>query len=153
MPVKGVAKSFQLDDRNVPGLLTREAEMDGRPLRGQVHPTIQEETLARAKKLTEAMTKTQMLSEIADNTELTKRQVSSVFDALESVIERHIKKGAVGMCTVPGLMKIKTIKKPAQKARKNVPNPFRPGELMDVKSKPASIRVKVLPLKKLKDMV
>jgi hypothetical protein len=51
------------------------------------------------------------------------------------------------------LLKIKTIKKPAQRAKKNVPNPFRPGELMDVKAKPASTRVKVLPLKKLKDMV
>ena len=35
----------------------------------------------------------------------------------------------------------------------SVPNPFRPGELMDVKAKPASTRVKVLPLKALKDMV
>ena len=108
--------------------------------------------MARAKKLTKTMTKTQMMADIAESTELTKRQVGSVLDALETVIERHIKKGAVGMCTVPGLMKIKTIKKPAQKARKNVPNPFRPGELMDVKAKPASTRVKILPLKKLKDM-
>jgi len=99
------------------------------------------------------MTKTQMFSEIADSTELSRRQVASVFDALESIIERHIKKGAVGICTVPGLMKIKTVKKPAQKARTNVPNPFRPGEFMDVKAKPATTRVKVLPLKKLKDMV
>lgn len=99
------------------------------------------------------MTKTQMFSEIADSTDLSKRQVASVFDALETIIERHIKKGAVGTCTVPGLMKIKTVKKPAQKARANVPNPFRPGEFMDVKAKPATTRVKVLPLKKLKDMV
>ena len=99
------------------------------------------------------MTKTQMFSDIAESTELSKRQVASVFDALETVIERHVKKGAVGYCTVPGLMKIKTVKKPAQKAKTNVPNPFRPGELMDVKAKPASTRVKILPLKKVKDMV
>ena len=99
------------------------------------------------------MTKTQMFSEIAESTELSKNQVASVFDALESVIERHVRKGSVGSCTVPGLMKVKTLKKPAQKAKKNVPNPFRPGELMDVKAKPASTRVKILPLKKLKDMV
>ena len=53
---------------------------------------------------------------------------------------------------IPGLMKIKVMKKPAQRARKNVPNPFRPGETMDMKAKPASTFVKVLPLKKLKDM-
>jgi nucleoid DNA-binding protein len=108
--------------------------------------------VAKAKGLKKAMTKTQMFSEIAESAELSKRQVASVFDALESIVERHVRKGSVGTCTVPGLMKIKTVKKPAQKAKKNVPNPFRPGELMDVKAKPASTRVKVLPLKKLKDM-
>ena len=109
--------------------------------------------MAKVKGLKAAMTKTQMFLEIAENTELTRRQVASVFDALETVIARHVKKGAVGFCTIPGLLKIKTVKKPAQKARKNVPNPFRPGELMDVKAKRASTKVKVLPLKKLKDMV
>jgi nucleoid DNA-binding protein len=98
------------------------------------------------------MTKSQMFSEIADTTDLSRRQVASVFEALEGIIERHVRKGAVGICTIPGLMKIKTVKKPAQKAKKNVPNPFRPGEFMDVKAKPATTRVKVLPLKKLKDM-
>lgn len=98
------------------------------------------------------MTKSQVFSEIAENTELSKKEVASVFDELERVIQRHIKKGSVGTFTVPGLIKIKTVKKPAQKARKNVPNPFRPGEFMDIKAKPASTRVKCLPLKKLKDM-
>ena len=108
--------------------------------------------LARVKKLTVAMTKTQMFSDIAEKAELTKRQVADVFEALESVVERHVRKGAVGVCTIPGLMKIKVVKKAARKARKGVPNPFRPGETMDVKAKPASTIVKVLPLKKLKDM-
>ena len=49
--------------------------------------------------------------------------------------------------------KIKTVKKPARKAQKGVPNPFRPGELMDIAAKPASTKVKVRPLKNLKDMV
>ena len=92
--------------------------------------------LARVKKLTVAMTKTQVFSDIAENTALTRRQVADVFEALESVIERHVQKGAVGTCTIPGLMKIKVVMKPAQRARKNVPNPFRPGETMDVKAKP-----------------
>lgn len=109
--------------------------------------------VAKAKGVDEAMTKSQMFSAISESTELSKRDVASVFDALETVIGRHIKKGSVGYCTVPGLMKIKTVQKPAQKARQNVPNPFRPGEFMDVKAKPASTRVKILALKKLKDMV
>lgn len=109
--------------------------------------------MARPKKQTEAMTKAQMLADIAETTELSRRQVASVFDALESVIERHLKRGAVGHVTLPGLVKIKTVKKPAKRARKGVPNPFRPGELMDVAAKPASTQVKVQPLKRLKDMV
>ena len=63
--------------------------------------------LARVKKLTEAMTKTQMFSDIAEKTALTRRQVADVFEALESVIERHVQKEAVGACTIPGLIEDK----------------------------------------------
>ncbi|MFT6421379.1 MAG: nucleoid DNA-binding protein [Thalassolituus sp.] len=102
--------------------------------------------------LREKLTKTQMVTEIAENTGLNRKEVNSVLEELGIVIERHIKKRAVGEFTLPGLLKIKTVKKPAQKARKNVPNPFRPGETMDVAAKPASTKIKILPLKKLKDM-
>ena len=78
--------------------------------------------------------------------------VAAVLDELSGLIERHVKKNAVGTFTLPSLLKIKTVKKPARKAQKGVPNPFRPGETMDVKAKPATIVVKVQPLKKLKDM-
>ncbi|MEX0943729.1 MAG: HU family DNA-binding protein [Pseudomonadales bacterium] len=101
----------------------------------------------------EKFTKSAILSEIATNTDLSKKQVNAVFDELGTLIERHVKKGGVGEFTFPGLLKIKTVKKPARKARKGVPNPFRPGELMDVAAKPASTKVKVLPLKGLKEMV
>lgn len=110
---------------------------------------------APAKKATavqEKMTKTGILNEIAANTGLTRKQVSDVMGELETVIERHVKKRAIGEFTLPGLLKIKTVKKPAQKARKGVPNPFRPGETMDVAAKPASVRVRITPLKKLKEM-
>lgn len=102
--------------------------------------------------VTERYNKTQIVTEIAESTELSKAQVNAVLEQLGDVIERHIKKRAVGEFTLPGLLKIKTVKKPARKARKNVPNPFKPGELMDVAAKPASTTVKVLPLKKLKEM-
>lgn len=106
----------------------------------------------KIKSVKEAMTKTAMMQAIADETGLSRKQVSGVMDSLGGIIEAHVKKGAIGSCTIPGLMKIKTIRKPAQKARKNVPNPFKPGETMDVAAKPARTVVKVLPLKKLKDM-
>ena len=93
-------------------------------------------------------TKTQILNTISGNTNLTRKEVSSVLDELGELIERHIKKRGVGEFTLPGLLKIKAVKRPA---RKNVPNPFRPGEFMDIPKKPATTRVKVLPLKKLKE--
>jgi nucleoid DNA-binding protein len=102
--------------------------------------------------LKEAMTKTQLLNELAENTGLAKKDVAAVLDELTVQVERHVKKGAVGQFTLPGLLKIKTVKKPARKAQKGVPNPFRPGETMDVAAKPASVQVKALALKKLKDM-
>lgn len=110
---------------------------------------------APAKKLTavkEAMTKTQIMNELADNTGLSKKECQSVLDELGNLMERHVKKRAVGHFTVPGLMKVQVVRKPATKAKKNVPNPFKPGELMDVAAKPARNVVKVRPLKKLKDM-
>ena len=109
---------------------------------------------APARKLTaikERYTKTQILTELAENTELSKKQVAAVLDELAVLIERHIKPRAVGEFTLPGLLKVKTVKKPAKKARKGI-NPFT-GEEMMFKAKPASTAVKVQPLSKLKDMV
>ncbi|HSG90014.1 MAG TPA: HU family DNA-binding protein [Pseudomonadales bacterium] len=100
----------------------------------------------------EKMTKTAILNEIAGNTGLSRKQVSDVMSELETLIDRHVRKRAVGEFALPGLLKIKTVSKPAQKARKGVPNPFKPGETMDVPAKPASVRVRVTPLKKLKEM-
>lgn len=96
-------------------------------------------------------TKTEILNEIAQNTDISKKEVAAVLDELAVLIERHIKKRAVGEFTLPGLLKIKSVVRPARPARKNVPNPFRPGETMDIPRKPATTRVKVLPLKKLKE--
>ena len=113
-------------------------------------------TSAPAKRLPaikQKYTKSAILSEISENTDLSKKQVTAVLDELKDLIERHVKKGSTGEFTLPGLLKIKTVKKPARKARKGVPNPFRPGEVMDVAAKPASTKIKVLPLKALKDFV
>jgi nucleoid DNA-binding protein len=97
------------------------------------------------------LTKSAMMDENAGTTGLTRKQVSSVFDELSTVIERHIKKGAVGQFTLPGLMKIEVKRKPATKARKGI-NPFT-GQETVFKAKPARNVVKIRPLKKMKDMV
>ena len=104
------------------------------------------------KPIRDAYTKSQLYAHISEDTGLARKEVASVFESLGDVIEGHVKKRGAGQFKIPGLMKIKINKKPATKARKNVPNPFRPGELMDVKAKPARKVVKVLALKALKDM-
>ena len=97
------------------------------------------------------MTKTEILNEIAGNTELTKKQVSSVFDEFAILIERHIKKRSPGKLVFSGLFKIEVKRKPATKARKGI-NPFT-GEETVFKAKPARRAVKISPLKKVKEMV
>ena len=97
------------------------------------------------------MTKAEILNEIAGNTELTKKQVSAVFDEFAILIERHIKKRSPGQFTFPGMLKIEVKRKPATKARKGI-NPFT-GEPTIFKAKPARRVVKVRPLKKVKEMV
>jgi len=99
----------------------------------------------------ERYSKTQMVGEIAENTGLNRKEVGAVLDELSILIQRHMKKRSVGEFVLPGLLKIVKVKKPARKARKNVPNPFKPGEVMDVAAKPASTAVKIRPLKALKD--
>jgi nucleoid DNA-binding protein len=104
---------------------------------------------AVVKAIAERQNKTQMLQQISDATELSKKQVQSVLDELTNIIEGHVKKKGVGEFVLPGLLKITTVKKPATKARKGI-NPFTGEEVM-FKAKPASTSVKVRPLKKLKE--
>jgi nucleoid DNA-binding protein len=100
---------------------------------------------------TKPRTKSELFSEISTKTELSRKQVAAVFEQMSDLIRKDLK--SKGIFTVPGLMKIKRITKPARPARKGVPNPFKPGELMDVAAKPARKVVKVQPLKALKTMV
>ena len=105
---------------------------------------------AAGKAIGSRYSKTQILTEIAETTDLSRKQVGAVIEELSSLIERHIKKRACGEFVLPGMLKVTTVKKPARKARKGI-NPFT-GEETVFKAKPASIAVKVRPLKKLKEM-
>lgn len=98
-----------------------------------------------------ARPKGQVLGDLAERSDLTRKQVGSVFDELAGLIKRDLGKKGPGVFTVPGLMKIKVVRKPATKAREGV-NPFT-GETMTFKAKPARNVVKVLALKGLKEMV
>ena len=103
----------------------------------------------KVKAISEKLTKTQIVGALADSTGLTKKQVSAVMDAMNNLIEGSIKKRGAGEFTIPGMMKITTVRKPAVKARKGI-NPFTGEETM-FKAKPATTAVKIRPLKKMKE--
>ncbi|HNR98055.1 MAG TPA: HU family DNA-binding protein [Planctomycetota bacterium] len=96
-------------------------------------------------------TKSEVFAGIAKATDLSRRQVASVFEALSALIKSNVGKKGPGVFVVPGLLKIMVIHKPATKARKGI-NPFTKEEQV-FKAKPARKVVKVRPLKALKDMV
>src|SRR5690606_30974428 len=99
-----------------------------------------------------APTKSEIYAQIVEDTGLSKKDVAAVFDSLSSQIKKSLGgRNGSGLFTVPGLLKMRVVKKPATKARKGV-NPFT-GEEMMFKAKPASKTVKVAALKGLKDMV
>ena len=93
-------------------------------------------------------TKSQIFNTLADATEMSRKEITTVLGALESMIVADLKKGTP--VKLMG-MKMTVKKKPATKARKGV-NPFT-GEEMMFKAKPAHNVVKVRPLKGLKEMV
>jgi nucleoid DNA-binding protein len=96
-----------------------------------------------------APTKSDILNHIAKDTGLSRKQVGEVLDSLNGIIRKSLRSG--GLFTLPGLAKLKVIKKPATKEREGT-NPFT-GEKMIFKAKPASKKVRILPLKGLKVMV
>ena len=100
---------------------------------------------------TKPRTKSQIYTLIADETELTRKDVAAVFESMSGLVKKDLGNRGPGSFTVPGLMKIVKKHKPKRPARKGV-NPFT-GEEMMFKAKPAHNVVKVRPLKALKEMV
>lgn len=109
--------------------------------------------MAKAAAPKKPLTKTQIYANIAEATGLTRKQVAGVFAALTEEIRKSLSSRGPGVFQVPGLVKVVKKFVPAKKAQKNVPNPFKPGEFMDRPAKPAHHKVRVRPLKALKDMV
>ena len=97
--------------------------------------------------------KGEVFRELSEKTSVARKDVKAIFDELNNIVAKSLKKTGPQSFTVPGLCKIVVKRIPAKPARKGVPNPFKPGELMDVSAKPARNVVKVRPLKTLKAMV
>lgn len=96
-----------------------------------------------------AATKSEIFSSISGATGLSRKQVASVFESLTGEIKSAVGKKGPGIFTVPGLLKITVVHKPATKARQGI-NPFTK-EPTTFKAKPARNVIKVRPLKGLKD--
>jgi DNA-binding protein HU-beta len=96
-----------------------------------------------------APSKSDVVAQICKDAELSRKQVAAVFASLNGIIKKSLR--GHGVFTLPGLLKMKVVKKPATKARQGI-NPFTK-ETMMFKAKPASKKVRVLPLKSLKAFV
>jgi nucleoid DNA-binding protein len=102
---------------------------------------------ARAK----GATKGEIYGHIAEKSGVAKKDVAKVFEGLGDLIGKELGKKGPGIFTVPGLLKLKVVRKPATKAKQGI-NPFTK-EPMLIKAKPARNVIKALPLKSLKEMV
>jgi nucleoid DNA-binding protein len=103
---------------------------------------------AAAKK---APSKSEVLASISAATDLSKKEVSTVVDALANEIKKAMGNRGSGVFTIPGLVKITKKKMPARPAQKNVRNPFT-GEMQDRPARPAYNKITVRALKNLKAM-
>ncbi len=99
-------------------------------------------------------TKSELFNLLAEHAELSRKQVSAVFEALGKVMAVDLAKPGAEkpkVFVVPGMMKVQSVYKPATKAREGK-NSFT-GETQMFKAKPARTVIKIRPLKALKSMV
>ena len=97
------------------------------------------------------MNKTEILLALAESTGLTKPQVAALFDQLSLLIKKNLDEAGPGLFVLPDLLQIKVQRKPATEERTGL-HPITKQEMV-FKAKPAKNVVKLVPLKKLKDMV
>jgi nucleoid DNA-binding protein len=105
--------------------------------------------VAPVKPVGEAFTKSSLIAHIVAQANVEAKAVKAVLAALESAVIASVHKKGVGQFTMPGLFKINAVKVAAKPKRKGK-NPFT-GEEQTFAAKPATVKVKVRPLKKLKD--
>lgn len=104
---------------------------------------------APAKPIKEALNKTGLVSHLSQSSGVEPKAVKAVMAALESAVLLSVNKKGAGAFVLPGLLKVTAVAVPAKKARKGI-NPFTKEETV-FKAKPATTKLKVRPLKKLKD--
>ena len=96
-----------------------------------------------------APTKSEVVAQISARIRSSPVSRSPLCSSPDGIIKKSLR--GAGMFTMPGLLKMKVVKKPATKARQGI-NPFTKEKMM-FKAKPALKKVRVLPLKSLKALV
>ena len=96
-------------------------------------------------------TKSELFAQLSEKTNIPKKDISALFDAMSEIIHKDLDKKGPGIFVVPGLVKFKVVNKPATKERPSI-NPFTK-EPMTTKAKPARNVVKAVLLKSLKELV
>jgi nucleoid DNA-binding protein len=104
---------------------------------------------AKVAPVKEALTKSALVNLIAEQNDLTRAVASSVLATIEGAMTGSIHPRGVGEFTLPGLLKVTLRKVPARKAGTLIRNPST-GEMVPGAAKPASVRVKIRALSKLK---
>jgi nucleoid DNA-binding protein len=104
---------------------------------------------ATSKPIKEALSKSGLVAHIAESAGVSAKDVRAVLASLEAAVHASVNKKGAGAFTLPGLLKITAVSVPAKPKRKGI-NPFTKEEVWFA-AKPASVKVKVRPLKKLKD--
>ncbi|NML44495.1 DNA-binding protein [Ramlibacter sp. G-1-2-2] len=101
------------------------------------------------KPIKESLNKTGLVNHLAQSAGVEPKAVKAVLSALEGTVLASVNKKGAGAFVLPGLLKVTAVSVPAKKARKGI-NPFTKEETV-FKAKPATVKLKVRPLKKLKD--
>lgn len=97
------------------------------------------------------LTKAQIMAALAEKSGLDKKSVNSVLEAISSLIKDQLGAGGPGEITIPNLVRLKATTKPATEERPGI-NPFTKLPQV-IKAKPASRKVRITPVKALKDLV
>jgi len=104
---------------------------------------------AANKPIKQALGKAGLVEHIAAASGVMAKEVRAVLAGLESAVMGSVNKNGARVFIFPGLFKITVASIPAKPKRKGI-NPFTKQEQWFA-AKPATVRVKVRPLKKLKD--
>ncbi len=107
---------------------------------------------ASTEKKAKSRTKAEIFTKLAESSGLSKKQVSTLFDHLSELIKSDLGKKGPGLFIIPGLLKLKVVRKPATKASSQA-QPVHQADAWTYPAKPARNVVKAQPLKSLKEMV